>query len=103
MTPREELQALYDRIPALPCKRQCQKSCASNVIELGLMSVLEYDRLTMGGVMPHTGLVEDCVLLADGKCSLYAMRPLICRLWGVVDQPGHALPVGVRPGALDQP
>jgi hypothetical protein len=25
-----------------------------------------------------------CSLLVDGRCSAYAVRPLICRLWGSV-------------------
>jgi len=36
-----------------------------------------------------------CPALVNGLCSVYAVRPLICRLWGVVRE--MACPFGCKP------
>jgi Fe-S-cluster containining protein len=40
-----------------------------------------------------------CVFLLPftGKCLAYSIRPLVCRLWGVIDVPGMRCPFGCIP------
>lgn len=46
--------------------------------------------------MVLTGKTLTCPLLnPDGKCSVYADRPAICRIWGVVKE--MRCPFGCKP------
>ncbi len=83
------LQALYDRIPAIPdCTGQCWTSCGP--ID---MSDRERQRIRQAGyqITPmdqaraRAGTYW-CEALTGGKrCAVYELRPLICRLWGVTE------------------
>ena len=91
MTPDERLAAIYDRIPAIDCKGACHTSCGP----VGA-SAYERQRLAERGVsllslrraltLLAVGKSPDCPALTPlGRCSVYDVRPLICRLWGVVE------------------
>lgn len=91
-----ELEQLYAELPALDCQGRCAESCGPIA-----MSALERQRIEARGVklMP---LAMTCPALTQlGRCSVYEVRPLICRLWGLVEQ--MACPWGCRPegGFLD--
>ena len=82
MTADLDLAVLSAQIPALDCRGLCQDSCGP--IE---MSQREFQRIAervgteeMACTAEHT-----CPLLQEGRCSVYPIRPLICRLWGVVE------------------
>lgn len=90
MTPEEQLQAIYDQIPPLDCKGLCQNACGPIA-----MSALERRRIEERGVVipPYTltagaswrsgAQTHRCpALTRDGKCSVYDVRPYICRAWG---------------------
>jgi hypothetical protein len=86
------LQKIYARLPQLQCKGLCQKACGP----IG-MSPLEHEAMIAfaGKPLPPTSL--KCPFLApDGKCSVYPVRPLICRLWGSVKS--MRCPHGCTPG-----
>jgi Fe-S-cluster containining protein len=88
-----ELQRIYDGLPAVSCKGRCSDSCTS--ID---MSGLERDRIRERGVeiaarrpvlqllvLDRFDRVPRCAALtALNTCSVYEVRPLICRLFGVV-------------------
>jgi hypothetical protein len=88
------LDALYERIPTLPCKGICFDSCGpiamSNRerarIETGLRSV---------HVVQRNGVSACSMLDQHGRCSCYDIRPAICRLWGVAE--GMECPYGCKP------
>lgn len=72
-----------DPLPTLVCQRKCQESC-------GPIAATPRERLhilrTHHRVLApdHTG--RRCRLLTtDGACSVYADRPMICRLYGLVE------------------
>lgn len=80
---RDRLDRLYASLPSIDCKRQCAESCGP--IALG---IAEYDRIKQRlGTVPTADWQEtlDCPLLADGLCSVYDIRPVLCRLWGVIE------------------
>ena len=97
------LEALYARVPSLHCKGYCIGACDPIA---NPSSELERDRMTArGGRVPLAMTPETlrtltpCNYLADGRCSVYDVRPLICRLWGAVEGlPCHwgCLPEGGR-------
>lgn len=72
-----QLRRLYAEVPALECKGLCQDYCG--VIA---MTRLEAKRIVnvIGAEAAGTSLA--CPLLVAGRCSVYDVRPLICRIWG---------------------
>jgi Fe-S-cluster containining protein len=87
------LEAIYAGLPSANCQGKCQESCGPVP-----MSEAEWGRIaarlgakapaatlfTPGAVMPEIGADLTCPLLDrdTGRCTVYALRPLLCRLWG---------------------
>lgn len=80
------LEALYAQIPEMDCAGLCWDSCGPLPI-----TKLEQRRIKAetGQVVPHASEVKPpylCPALTMLRaCAVYAHRPLICRLWGAVD------------------
>lgn len=92
------IDALYARLPRIACQQRCQVCCGPIA-----MSRLEFRRLLsidptlrhkisqmqseLGFNYGRSYLIglgrEACSFLRDGACSIYSLRPLICRLWGM--------------------
>lgn len=77
----EQLDAFYAQVPKVECKGRCAIACSSIPL-----TVLEARRLQMATHRkPRTTADMKCVYLtADERCSVYSIRPLICRAWGVL-------------------
>jgi len=91
---REKLYRIYDSIPSANCKGLCQDYC-------GIIPLLPAERENM---FAATGRVPECksngscsLLTEDGKCREYRHRPVICRLWGVTEDPKMKCPHGCIP------
>lgn len=101
-----EIQTLYSQIPDARCKGLCQASCgpigmapyeARRVLSGAQHRRIPVELTEMGDSI---GLLTDgdmtCPVLGEhGECRLYRERPLICRLWGVVES--MPCPHGCRP------
>jgi hypothetical protein len=83
------LDDLYARIPKMECRGKCQGACT--VIE---MTTAERQRITAAGVtIPHAfsqingvdGIPSCPALTMFGQCSVYAVRPIVCRIWGAIE------------------
>jgi len=91
---------LYARIPDVECKGLCQEACGP--ID---MHPYERQRIRRAGVrIPNPAdalerLIEGgdytCPALQDGRCSVYELRPTICRAWGASED--LPCPHGCRP------
>ncbi len=92
----QQLEELYKLVSDVHCKGFCQLECRALAI-----GAVEYVR-----IRERVGLaalkVRDardpcrCPLLTkDGKCSVYDIRPLICRQWGGIQS--MPCPFGCRP------
>jgi uncharacterized protein len=78
---RSALQCLYRQIPTLACQGLCTEACGP----LGL-SQLEFVQIQRATPLRLAeGKTTACPLLKRGRCTVYATRPMICRLWGVVE------------------
>ena len=77
------LDALYAKVPEGKCKGLCQESCGP--IRMSRAEWLRIKkRAGSGATTLRPGGV--CPLLTDaGNCSVYSIRPMVCRLWGVVE------------------
>lgn len=73
---------MWRRLPVVECKGFCAGSCgpwSATTEEVGLIEE------ALGGPIPKpTGTT--CPLLVNGRCSVYRVRPTICRAWGGVEQ-----------------
>lgn len=86
-----KLQQIYDSLPTMKCKGLCQSFCGPIK-----MSRLEEKRIEKeSGIsmeMNMEKLVETVMTAATcpqldhstGRCSIYAIRPLICRVFGMI-------------------
>lgn len=90
----ERLDALYARLPAIACRGECAVACGSIVL-----TKLEGRRLQVAThIKPRTVFLpvaivdahgdrrhERCIYLdARDRCRAYAVRPFICRVFGLV-------------------
>lgn len=85
------IQEAYDRLPEIDCKGKCWNSCGP--VD---MHPAEHERIRERGVeiQEFTELrsylwklnapLYCSALTEDKRCSVHDVRPLICRLWGVV-------------------
>lgn len=91
---KSAMDKVYDKLPAIHCQRKCQASCGPI-----LMSRLEWQRIKrkMGYRPKAKSLLEVCPMLNQnsGSCRVYSIRPMICRLWGLVEK--MACPWGCEP------
>lgn len=84
-TTAHQLDAAYAQIPDAGCKGLCQDSCHS----LGMARV-EQRRIRQATAvrLPLVHAGGPCPALgADGRCGVYEVRPLVCRLFAAVDDP----------------
>lgn len=91
------LDAIYAQLPKINCQRKCQQSCGPIV-----MGRREWNRVIEDvgyepKPTPDQAARLVCPMLDEkaGACSVYHVRPLICRLWGLVE--AMACPWGCRP------
>lgn len=77
-----QLDALYRELPTIACQRQCQDACGPI-----FMSRVEWQRIIKKLGYEPRGCTSDlvCPMLQQGLCSVYHVRPMICRLWGLVE------------------
>jgi len=79
------LSKLYAKVPKMKCKEGCNECC-----ECWHCGPLEYQNI-LNFLKEHNmeekhvkNSLDPCPYIVDGKCSIYPVRPLICRLYGVV-------------------
>jgi hypothetical protein len=94
-----KLDALYARLPAIDCRGLCGEACGPI-----LLTTVEADRLRRAHPTrqaPRTrldGARRRCIYLTPTeRCSVYAVRPLICRVYGLVKR--MSCPFGCVPSA----
>lgn len=90
----EHLRALHPPAKPLACKEGCSLCCSRTIVVTQppfAIFALYYGRNTdAGAAYAHAArrLQEggtDCPFLADGSCSIYPARPLVCRLYHSFD------------------
>lgn len=74
--------ALYADLPDLACQRLCHSACGPIVVP-----AREWERIAhaTGGTGEGDSLTCPHLDVEAGSCRAHALRPLICRLWGVVE------------------
>jgi len=80
----DKLDALYRQLPTIPCQRRCGETCGPIPL-----TTLEADRLRRHHPTRLAQATRPdghrCIYLTPTeRCSVYDVRPLICRVFGVV-------------------
>lgn len=86
---------LYASLPKLRCQQKCQGCC-------GPIPMTSFERQRILNRLGHDYKAYDseltCGLLTGkGQCRVYDIRPIICRLWGMIDNPMMKCPFGCVP------
>lgn len=76
-----QLVRIYRRLPELECKGLCHESCGPIIIGPEEERVIA-ERY---GSAPTWDSSLTCSKLSGRRCTIYADRPLLCRLWGTVE------------------
>lgn len=88
-----QLRALYRQLPRLECKGRCQHACGPIGLSREERAIIV--RSVGRAPRPRDASLTCSLLTEDGKCSAYAVRPLLCRLYGMV--PRMRCPHGCEP------
>lgn len=96
----KQLKKIYDKIPGIECKGLCQNSCGPIII-----FPAEAENIRSHGcsvpeetvVHPVNGEMTCAALDSAGRCTIHHVRPAICRLFGVVNDPKMICPYGCKP------
>ena len=78
----QQIDSIYAALPDAKCQRVCQDSCGPI-----LLTKPELDRIKakQGGPVPPPREDLSCPLLSImGHCTVYDVRPAICRLYGLL-------------------
>lgn len=76
-----QLDALYAELPVIECQGLCSSSCGP--IE---MTLPEWKRIQLFLGRTPRAISTTCPMLVRERCSVYKLRPLICRLWGITER-----------------
>lgn len=84
MTAEEQLDELYAELPELDCRGQCWDSCS----KIDMTGAERWRIEKAGGPHIPRGRVGDPPSMCPAltmlhQCSVYEIRPMVCRLWGV--------------------
>jgi Fe-S-cluster containining protein len=101
-----QLDELYSRLPRLDCQGVCADSCGpipAGGAERERMERARGRRLEAPEIRTeidgHIEACHECSMMDDGRCSVYDIRPMICRLWGMTELlpcPYGCIPEGGR-------
>ncbi len=83
-------QALYDAVPAFACIPGCTQCC-------GAVAMTAWEWARIGDKRKAAPDCFTCPYSAEANCAIHADRPLICRLFGAVDDPRMTCPRGCGP------
>jgi Fe-S-cluster containining protein len=112
-----KLEILYEELPKMECKGLCHESCGPieltneerkliiNYLRDTGIKTKEFKHFSTPIVIEHIKErhVNDsdgcltCPYLKKNKCEIYPVRPMICRLWGMVDSNMMRCPHGCIP------
>jgi Fe-S-cluster containining protein len=92
-----DINDIYDLIPKMSCSEGCHECCENfgvpsrtAVEDARIQAFLRGHSMQIGEVQGNT-----CPFLVETGCSIYPVRPFICRLYGT--SPNYRCKVGVVP------
>lgn len=98
------------KIPTFKCREGCADCCgivpfsekekAAATARMPLVRWEEIPKFSGVWFPVETIATHRCAFVKDGQCSIYEDRPMICRLFGAVDNKLMKCPHGCRPRRL---
>lgn len=96
------------RIPSFTCKEGCHECCglvpfttAERDRVAAVRPLEQWEPFVDGSWVPSAALASfKCPFVGEGGCSIYDVRPMVCRLFGAVDHPMMKCPMGSAPEKL---
>lgn len=97
INPSPELKAIWDKVPAMKdCQGKCQASCGPIPVSGEERTLVER---RSGKELDWNRDTWRCNMLSKtGYCTVYSVRPLICRIWGATEK--LPCPYGCEPERL---
>lgn len=84
MTARQKLKHLYRRLPRVQCQGKCQEACGPIACSTAEAEIM---RRHSGRPLSFDARTGRCNYLNDGgRCSVYEVRPLVCRIFGASEK-----------------
>lgn len=77
-----DIEAIYARLPSIACAGKCWEACGPIICTEAEREKLE--KATHRKLSHRTD--GTCTMLKNGRCLGYEARPLICRLFGLVEK-----------------
>ncbi|HWW39860.1 hypothetical protein [Pedobacter sp.] len=100
-----KLEELYKKIPKIDCQGKCYNTCgivpASKIeIKRARERIIKNPFSPIQVVMKQKIIKKSatCAALCDKRCSIYMIRPAICRLYGVAE--GLECKFGCKPDKI---
>ena len=97
-SPGQRLADLYAQVPDPGCRGLCHDTCTTIGAGPAELAAIE----AAGGQIRTLEAASDVNLTApcpslteEGRCGVYEVRPMVCRLWGAVET--LPCPYGCRP------
>lgn len=90
--PPADLRRIWAKVPSIECQGKCANSCGP--VECSSIERELIERRGARKLEPMRPALT-CSMLKDGLCSVYSIRPVVCRLWGVVES--MPCPHGCKP------
>jgi len=77
MNRTNQFTQIYAKVPTFRCKGLCQSNCS-------IISCSNWEASRAHECAQPNDVTDPywCPFLSDGRCSIYEIRPLICRLYG---------------------
>jgi hypothetical protein len=85
VTVREQLAEIYARIPKIACKKLCAACCGPVPAFPPELRAIAKHAPNRNPPKKADRLTCPRLDMAFGTCTVYADRPTLCRLWGVVE------------------
>lgn len=100
----EKIKKIYAQIPKVACKGHCSNACThimmSDIEHQRIINFMGYDPIRTDEEMLKilNDKAFDCIscpLLKEKRCTIYDIRPAICRIYGTTK--GLRCPYGCKP------
>lgn len=105
MLKEEKIKRLYAKLPKIKCQKKCTQACGPILMSTAEKKIIvkrvgkdPFADIKMP--MDEESYVKNftclsCPLLKDGECTVYDIRPAVCRLFGLVKK--MECPHGCKP------
>lgn len=84
---KKELQVIYDSVPKMICENNCRDCCGmTRWFPVEAINIIDFLKAYDMKEKEAKSFLDYCPYLdKESKCTIYPVRPIICRLFGSTD------------------